>query len=499
MESANAAAERRLKWVLVGLLFALVVAPLAVARYPPLLDLAQQSAQIRLFGEAWTNPDGPYRIEWSSPNKLSYPILGIALWLGGAEWGPRLALLGCGALFVASIWSLARRLGRPPENAALACIFLYAGTYYGGFLNFIVGATGFVLWLILLFEEDGTNARRSWAMHFAAACLLYLGHLLWLAVAGYILIVVGQRRRSFRGAALGIVALAPFGLAALLWYSSLEDLRWGGTIEYGSLPWQRLIQASSWSTWPLGGLEGPWEDILLLALLGWAAICLRPSNPRRSGGERWLAKVALALALLALLLPDNLGDTANLARRWMPWAAICGLLALPPCGLSRRVQGIVATLLVGGHAVVTATDWRGFDREEMRGFAAAVAAVPDGSRLLELDFARRSPRFWIEPFYQLAAYTQLDRRVILGYSFASTPSSLVVFDRDGAGMGPWTPGLEHNPERLLLSDLDRFDYLLVHAAPREQPLLVHWLRRVESVAGEASWVLYRTLPKGDAS
>ena len=35
---------------------AMLLAPLVAARYPPVLDLAQQSAQMRLFAEAWRDP-----------------------------------------------------------------------------------------------------------------------------------------------------------------------------------------------------------------------------------------------------------------------------------------------------------------------------------------------------------------------------------------------------------------------------------------------------------
>ena len=46
-------------WVLAAAILVLSLGPFMMVRFPPALDLAQQSAQIRLFGEAWGNPGVP--------------------------------------------------------------------------------------------------------------------------------------------------------------------------------------------------------------------------------------------------------------------------------------------------------------------------------------------------------------------------------------------------------------------------------------------------------
>ncbi len=440
------------------------------------------------------HPDGLYRIQWTTPNKLSYPILALGLAVGGVEWGPRLGLLGCELFFVAGIFYLAWRLRRPMEYALLASVFLFSSCYYGGFFNFLVGAFPFALWL----GEIGGPPRDERALLrylrlFLVALLLYLSHALWLAMAGLVLLVPGARRERWRTFWLGGFALLPFVLSTWVWMSELHDRRWAQPAHYWMTPWQRLSDGHTWVTFLLGGLKGSWEGILILIIAAVALFALRPGSRTRSGWDGWLAALAITLGLLAFLLPDIYGDTTLLSRRFAPWAAICALLALPPLGLRKRWCAAVILVPVLAHAFVTTRDWREFDHVEMGGFPKALAAVPDGSRLLELDFLGESPVFWIRPYFQMAAYAQLDRKVTLGYSFADTPSSLVVF-RKGDWPWPWTRGLELRPERVLRSDLDHFDFVLLHVEAEYQYGMSAKIGRLAAVAGGGDWWLYRVTP-----
>jgi hypothetical protein len=503
-DGGAATLSRTQRLVLALAIAAMLLTPLLAARYPPVLDLAQQSAQLRLFAEAWRDPAGALQIQWSGPNRISYPVLALGWLLGGAEWGPRLGLLGCELAVVAAIFWLARRLGRPLEHAALASVFVFSGSLYGGFFNFLVGAVGFALWLAELGRRSPEGAGegaalRSWARLAVAAVLLYFSHLLWLAAAGYVLLLAGARRRSWRSTWLGAAALAPLLLAGAVWYlqAAMRDERWAGHMNFRIGFWDRLTGFRFWSTAPLGGLRGPWEPVLLVAIAAWALFCLRRGNPLRASADRWLGRVALALAALYFVLPNEVGDTALLSRRWGPWAAILAVLALPPAGIAARWRLAAMAGLVLAHAAVTTAQWRAFDREEMLGFDASLAAVGDGTRLLELDLHRQSARVWIDPYFQMAAYAQLDRRVTLGYSFASTPTSLVLFRTGSDWPWPWTRGLEQHPERLRASDFDHFDLLLVHGEPTEQATLRASFAPLAEAAGAGPWRLYTVRRRAD--
>src|SRR5512143_2202321 len=71
---------------------ALAALPVATVRYPPILDLPQQLAQIDLAGRALGAEASVYRIQWWQPDKVAYPLLALARFAGGEAWGPRLAV-----------------------------------------------------------------------------------------------------------------------------------------------------------------------------------------------------------------------------------------------------------------------------------------------------------------------------------------------------------------------------------------------------------------------
>ncbi len=80
--------------ILFALLCCLLAAiPFLLVKFPPITDLPQHAAQVRLFGEALNQPDSPYRIRWITPYSLVYAVLG-ASWLAfGPENAGRLAML----------------------------------------------------------------------------------------------------------------------------------------------------------------------------------------------------------------------------------------------------------------------------------------------------------------------------------------------------------------------------------------------------------------------
>ncbi len=83
---APAGRNSRIVWALVAT--GLTAIPFLVVRFPPITDLPQHLAQVRLFGEALTDPQSPYVIQWLTPYGLSFAILGAAWLLCGAAAAP---------------------------------------------------------------------------------------------------------------------------------------------------------------------------------------------------------------------------------------------------------------------------------------------------------------------------------------------------------------------------------------------------------------------------
>ncbi|MBP1767877.1 MAG: hypothetical protein H6P98_1992, partial [Candidatus Aminicenantes bacterium] len=54
----------RERFVLAALCCGLAALPFLLVKFPPITDLPQHAAQVRLFGEAVSGPDSPYRIQW---------------------------------------------------------------------------------------------------------------------------------------------------------------------------------------------------------------------------------------------------------------------------------------------------------------------------------------------------------------------------------------------------------------------------------------------------
>jgi hypothetical protein len=89
----------------------------------------------------------------------------------------------------------------------------------------------------------------------------------------------------------------------------------------------------------------------------------------------------------------------------------------------------------------------------------------------------------------LPAYAQLLHGGRLGFSFVSLASSPVV-KRDLALPDPWSPGLEWAPQLLRSTDLEYFDFALVHAPPDLTAGFMAQESRLTPLTAEAPWRLF---------
>ena len=502
--------EARKDGARIGLYLAVAAAlalPILLVRWPPILDLPQQMDQLRLFARALDPTQDAYRIQWLSPNKSSYPLLAVAWAVGGARWGPRFGLLLCVLAMLAAIHLLGATFRRPLPQAALASVFVLSSPTYGGFLNFLVGALACWWWLGELGSEPSVrrNGRKLAARAFLGGLLLYLGHAVWLA-AGVGLTVVSawmhpraavSAHAAWRAVGWRMLGLLPWIVGTAVWLRVSAGPGEPATWSYLISPVERIAEPGRWPMLLLGGLRGPVEPILLAAVAIWAAACLIRNRDRpRLGMHRALSIAGAAFLIAGILLPDILGESQLFARRWIPWAGVCLVLALPDPALRKSFSRLLPGAVVAALALATLQVWRAYDTDELRGFEPALAAVPDHCRLLSLDFVLYSPRLWGPPYFQLGSYAQLDRDVELGFSFAQLRSSLVVL-RPELRNRPWTWGLEVQADRLKPSDLRYFDYVLIHLPETLQANVPRKLPALERVAGRSTWMLCRVRPSGD--
>lgn len=481
-------AERRSLWAAVGGL--LVAAPFLLVRVPPLTDLPQHVAQVRLFLDALANPASPYLVQWLTPYSLVYALIGGA-WLLAGPWaaGP-VTMLAIGVLSVAALTGLAARRGRPAASALLASALYFSHVTYWGFASFALGWPLFLLWLGL---TTGLAARRrdgrALTALAATAIGLYLTHALWFAVAALWLLLHGVASRVPLGAFLPRLAtLAPAGLAALAWFPRLEARGFTSPAAWQVAPLARL--SPEWLvTSALGGLMGPTERVLLGAVAAWVLVGLWQRRRPGSGGvDRELLLAATLLVLLSLALPDDYRNTIRFAERWLPFGVALALLALPAPAVRPLLRGVLAAGLVGVLCLATATAWVAFERTRLAGLGEALDALPPGQRVLGLAFFEFDPLFVHRPYVNTFAYAQVLRGGELNRSFADLAPNLVVYRTPRPA--PWTPRLHWEAWRVQPGDFRHFDYALVGGRSDVHRRMAETFGLLP-VSAEGVWRLYR--------
>ncbi len=476
----------------------LLALPFLLVTIPPITDLPQQTAQLRLLSEALGDESGPYRVQWLHPNKLGYLPLAAVRVVADPLAAGRLGLLVIALLWAAAIHALAHAGGRRPAAAVVATLFFFNHTTYWGFLNHLIGLPVFILWFLCERRLGATVGWRDGLRLCAAAALLYSAHILWLA-AGLVWLLTaawvpwpgkpGIRRRWVR-VAQGFAWVSPVLVAVAVWYPRFAAA--GGDIRTfpGRSPFARLHPG--WLVGSaFGGLQGYVEWMLALAVVGWLLLGAWQNRTRlgRRAADRRLLLAAGIFALAALALPEVHRHTIFFASRWVAPAAVFLVLALPPPRLRPLVEGVLPWLLLAALTVATANRWIGFERDELAGLEESLTRLPSGQRVLGLELVRTSPRIKGFPYYHLYAWAQALYGGELNRSFADEGSSLVVF-RELPHEYPWTGGLDWRPRRLRLSDLPHFDYAIIHgdagahARFAADPTLI-------AVTTGGAWRLYR--------
>jgi hypothetical protein len=476
----------------------LVLIPFFVVTIPPVTDLPQHLAQMRLLDQAIANPDGPYRIQWWTPYSLSYAILALTGAVAPPPLAGRLALAIIALLWVGAAHALAASRRRSPVAAVLASLFVFSNVMYWGFLSFAIGWPFFVAWMLLSRRE----IRRPGEMLGLAAIglALYASHALWLLAAiawtGVVTLADTVRVLHSRGSLRPLLrpvlwracALAPAVIALALWTPGFRASDAQAPAVWETTPLARLNPG--WLVGAgLGGVRG-WPEWLLTGLVAVWLVTALVQHRRRllEAIDVPLLLGAALLGLFALLLPDKYMHTIHLSQRWMPTAVVLLLLGMPAPRLRPALQRIAVVGCAAAFVVATAMTWIAFERRELTGLAAAIERLPPNPRVLGLDYQQQSEFVRGRPFLQTYAWAQVFKGGTLNFSFSSFPTSLVVFEADGPT--PWTPRLYWYPDRLRATDLDHFDYVIVNGTPdAHRAVMAAW--RFVPLTTTGSWRLYR--------
>jgi len=157
--------------------------PFLVVDFPPVTDLPQHVAQIRLFLEAARDPTSAYTIQWFTPYSLVYALLGAAWAVCPPAAAGRVAVLVLAVSSALAVHWLAARRNRPVAAAALASVLVFNHALYWGFLSFMVGWLAFIVWFQLTTRDSEGEFGWTEALQYCGtAVLLYDTHAPWFAL-----------------------------------------------------------------------------------------------------------------------------------------------------------------------------------------------------------------------------------------------------------------------------------------------------------------------------
>jgi hypothetical protein len=468
----------------------LVALPFLSVTFPPITDLSQHAAQIRLFLDAVHGADSPYRIQWLTPYSLAYVVLGAAWALSSPGNAGRLAFMVVGVLWVVAAHGLALKRGRSPEAAVLASALYFNHAMYWGLYSFLFGWPVFTLWFALVSRRRAQPFR--WfdvPLFLGGALLLYLSHALWLATGAAWFVLAALVLRAPRWpSVLRLASFLPVLVLAAVWYPTLAAAGFTSPTRWRQTPTGRV--SFSWLVDSiLGGIQGPVEYVMVGLLAAWILVSLWQNRERlASAADRELCLAAGLLALWMLVLPDVHSNTILFASRWAAPAMTLLVLGLPAPVFTTALRRGATLAIVAVFAVTTTVAWRQFERIEGSGLPEVLRALPARARVVGLDLVKTSDIIKGRPFIQTFAYAQVYRGGELNFSFADFAPSLVVYK--ARRQAPWTSGLEWFGEAVQPRDLAYFDYAIVNA-PAEQQARAAVTPGFMPVTDHGRWRLYR--------
>jgi len=493
----------------------LAVLPLWLVRHPPLQDLPQHLAAIRVlsgFGSPELGFAKWFVLSLGSTQYLSYYL---AAWVLALPFGVfianKLLLSAAIAGLPYALRALLRALDRDQDMALFVLPLTYNAHLILGFFNFIA-ALPLCLWGLALAVRQRTEPTRRRAILLGVlGVVTFYTHVVPFGffVLGSALVGLGD---SLKATLRRWLPLVPAVLAAALWTriapaggALLGALRLGPHSalagprpQYTSFG-EALRQVPEWLT---DVLYREYDEQLLVAWGLLLIVCIglgagaradddRPSVERALRGRLlrrlgWLAPLA---ALLYFVTPASYDWIWPINTRFPLLALLFLLIALPaPRGLARvGVLAAVTAVSVLGFLEI-ANAFRRFEREEVGDLDRAIAAVPPGQKLVGLIWDRGSRQVKFSPFIHAAAWYQAEKGGAVMFSFADFPQSPFKFkasDRPPRVPPRW----EWEPSRVdPINDLAWYDYVLTRGDPGQ---LARHGGVFESVYQGSRWAVWR--------
>lgn len=384
------------------ILAAMLVLPIWVVAFPPLLDypnhLARAFILTRLHDSQYSFQQY-FRSDWGA-----YPYLGMDAAMAvlarifPIETAGRVFLSLCVLALPAATWFFLHEAQPESEAAFLwSLLIAYNVFFLEGFLNFdlsiAAGLAALGFWLRWL----GKPNFGRWIAALVAFTASYFTHLLGFALAGIIVIAyLALSRRPVR-AWLWSAALCVPGVAFYL-HSSRVGLSANKVIFHGLD--DKLDSLGMF----LHGYS-PWLDWVAIAALAAWFLAAWWRNPEFRWDKKWIAVAALFFALF-WVIPWMWGqESSDLDIRVLPFLFVA-ILATARVGRRARVLVVIPLLLFAARTASVAEHFREV-QPALAGLARSFDDVPRGARVLPIVEGDEDP---IErPFTHFWAYGVIRR------------------------------------------------------------------------------------------
>lgn len=465
--------------------------PLWLVRHPPIEDLPQHLAAIRVLhsiGDPAFGLSQTFELTLSRTQYLAYYLCADLL---AYPLGVRVAnLVLVSASVIGTPWAmrwLLRTLGRDERHALFVLPLTYNAHLILGFFNFLAAIPLALVGLALAVQlREKFSTRRAVALA-AAVLLTFYTHVVPFAFLGLGAALLGLGRDGPRAVARRWAPLVPGALAALAWSrispagqataTAALGADGGGPVPQFASAADALRDIPSWLTDVLQGqrdeqlLVGTVTLLLVAFALGAGAQKTdRTPSPRElllGSLVRRVAWLAPLAGVLYFVTPASYDWIWPISARFPLLALVLLVPALP------RLAGARALGVFTGVALVAALSFQdvsrafvAFERDEVGELDDAIAAIPPGKRVAGLVWDRWSTNVKFAPFLHAVAYYQAEKGGAVMFTFADFPQSPFRFrEEDRPPRVP--PRWEWTPERVdPRRDLAWYEYVLVRGDPR---------------------------------
>jgi hypothetical protein len=416
--------QRRIVRIALGVSIVSVVAPIVLTRYLPFTDAPEHAAVMATLRH-WGEPSfsGPYELAVLRSQYLLFHLVGalVTALVGDAELAMRLLLALVGVALPLSFRSLLRAAGRDERLALFACLPFWSRSLVVGFLPFVASIPIAFFGLALVLRTTRRPTIKNGAALAGVALLLFYAHV----SAWMVLVVAGGLVCLLRRRLVVVGALVPSVLAAGAWLALGRLTLGSGTLtdagEISRMSVTRSLVAMP--AWIFDVWRGHADE--LAAGAWWAAFLVAVVASARAIGRYsrralvFLYAPFTSVLAIYLLTPWRVGAALMLNVRLAP---ILVLLALLPLRLPRRgalttaalALAFVANIVGGTTALVECRK----ARAEIGDLDAVLAAMPEGTRLLTLNFDIRSPTTHIFPWAHVGAYHRVRSGGVASFSFS---------------------------------------------------------------------------------